>query len=199
MFSHLPVKKFVIGAVFALVLANITAGSVFATTPTPNVTPTPIQIVIEEKIQVGEGNPATSGEVVDEQVTVVEEVRASGSVIDESVSVVEEVRTSGSVIDEPVTVVDEVEVDAASYGESEEDEDAGEHVDAASYGESEEDEDASEREDLRESSQSTERQEQGSTRFGECGLNAGGAASTGQVGLVMAPIFLYAWRRIEKH
>ncbi len=102
MFSHLPVKKFVIGAAFALLLANTTAGSVFATTPTPNVTPTPIQIVIEEKIQVGEGNPATSGEVVDEQV-----------------SVVDEVRTSGEVIDESVTVVDEVEVDAVSSGESE--------------------------------------------------------------------------------
>ena len=199
MFSHLPVKKFVIGAAFALLLANTTAGSVFATTPTPNVTPTPIQIVIEEKIQVGEGNPATSGEVVDEQVSVVDEVRTSGEVVDEQVSVVDEVRTSGEVIDESVTVVDEVEVDAVSSGESEVDGDAGEHEDAVSSGESEADEDAGEREELRESSQSTERQDQGSPRFGECGLNAGGAASTGQVGLIMAPIFLYAWRRIEKH
>lgn len=76
-------------------------------------TPTPISILIEEKITVGDGS-TPSGEVIEESVSVNDEVTTSGEVISESVSVTDEVTTSGEVIKESITVTDTVETELSA-------------------------------------------------------------------------------------
>ena len=55
-------------------------------------TPTPISILIEEKITVGDGS-TPSGEVIEEPIGVTDEVTTSGEVINESITVTDTVET----------------------------------------------------------------------------------------------------------
>jgi len=84
------------------VIAMIGSQTAFAETPTP------ISILIEEKITVGDGS-TPSGEVIDEPISVTDEVTTSGEVIEEPIGVTDEVTTSGEVIEESISVTDTVE------------------------------------------------------------------------------------------
>ena len=95
------------GLAAVVVVAMIGSQTAFAETPTP------ISILIEEKITVGDGS-TPSGEVIDESIGVDEEVITSGEVINESIGVTDEVITSGEVITESITVTDTVETELSA-------------------------------------------------------------------------------------
>ena len=75
----------------AIVLAMIGSQTAFAETPTP------ISILIEEKITVGDGS-TPSGEVINESIGVTDEVITSGEVITESITVTDTVETELSAL-----------------------------------------------------------------------------------------------------
>ena len=74
-----------------IVLAMIGSQTAFAETPTP------ISILIEEKITVGDGS-TPSGEVINESIGVTDEVITSGEVITESITVTDTVETQLSAL-----------------------------------------------------------------------------------------------------
>ena len=81
----------------AIVVAMIGSQTAFAETPTP------ISILIEEKITVGDGS-TPSGEVIDESIGVTDEVITSGEVITESITVTDTVETELSASPNPTAV-----------------------------------------------------------------------------------------------
>ena len=154
-----------LGAGIALMLAAFMAVPVSAQGP-PLPTPTPIHIVIEEKITVGDASPRTSGEVIEEQVAVVDEIVTSDSVIDESVQVVDEVDVEVSGEDEPEPIAtpepEPTETPPKATATSE-------------------------------ASPAEERKSGAS-----CNSSSGSAASMGHLGLITAPLMLYALRRLGR-
>ena len=76
-------------------------------------TPTPIVIFVEEKITIGDGNIAPSGNNIEESIGVIDEVSSTGSLIQESISINDEVSSTGSLIQESISVNDDVETEVS--------------------------------------------------------------------------------------
>jgi len=76
-------------------------------------TPTPIVIFVEEKITIGDGNTAPSGNNIEESIGVIDEVSSTGSLIQESISINDEVSSTGSLIQESISVNDDVETEVS--------------------------------------------------------------------------------------